>query len=126
MFAQLETSPTLSERTENAARGIASLVLHSLPSASSRRSTVCIFANDCEKGIVALRAGVHLCNRGVKVVVFAMRSQAVSDAYTRGLRVSSASGSRVVREVEGAFSCLILHSFLFLTILTSLLRSIRS
>lgn len=104
-FLKIETGPTSIQRTENAARGIASFILKKLSksksSSSTSRPSICILCDDCEKGTIALRAGVHLSNHNAKIVAFILTTDDHSERFRTNLREFSSAGGRIFRDVEG-------------------------
>lgn len=99
---QIETGPTSIQRTENAARGLAHYILRTLSQPrSTKRPSVCIVCDDCEKGAVALRSGVHLSNHGATVVAFILTTEDHSQTFKTGLREFSSAGGRILRDLEG-------------------------
>ena len=107
--SQIETGPTAIQRTENTGRGIAAFVLQTLsrdrrlfPLEPRKRPSICILCDDCDKGAVALRAGVHLSNHGSQVVAYILTTDDHSEVFRTNLRVFSSAGGRILRELESA------------------------
>ncbi|KAM0790590.1 hypothetical protein ACM66B_004455 [Microbotryomycetes sp. NB124-2] len=100
-IADIETGPTLVQRTEMAGLGIALFVLRHLSLDVGQSPEVCILCGESsEKAETALRAGVMLLNRGGRVTTLLSRSNAPPTIELReGLRVFSSAGGRIIRDL---------------------------
>ncbi|GAA5853393.1 hypothetical protein JCM5353_009037 [Sporobolomyces roseus] len=105
-IADIETSPSPSQRLELAAYQLTTFILthlsqkfalFPLPSPPQSRPSVLLLCTDCEKANVALRCGILLANRGCRVI--ALVDDARSEDFKTNLRVLSSSGGRIVRDV---------------------------
>ncbi|KAI5481466.1 enhancer of mRNA-decapping protein 3 [Pseudohyphozyma bogoriensis] len=109
-IAEIETGPTSSQRHENSSRCIASFILSlaspptSLFPLIKKRPKVGVLVEDCDKGLVGLRTGVHLSNHGAQVVGVllgaSVRSGVAGEEWRNGLRVFSSAGGRIIRDLE--------------------------
>ncbi|GAA5959543.1 hypothetical protein JCM3765_002365 [Sporobolomyces pararoseus] len=105
-IADIETSPSPSQRSELAAYQLTTFILGHLglkfglfpiPCPPQSRPSVLLLCTDCEKSNVALRSGILLANRGCRVV--ALVDDGKSEDLRTNLRVLSSSGGRIVREL---------------------------
>ncbi|GAA5897417.1 Edc3p [Sporobolomyces salmoneus] len=106
-IAEIESSPSPSQRLELAAYQLTTFVLSHLalkfglfpiPCLPQSRPSVLLLCTDCEKSNVALRAGILLANRGCRVV--ALVEDGKTEELKTNLRVLSSSGGRIVRELD--------------------------
>ncbi|KAK4052479.1 enhancer of mRNA decapping [Microbotryomycetes sp. JL201] len=92
-IADIETGPTLIQRSEVAGLGIALFVLRHLSLDVGQSPEVCILCGESEKAETALRTGVMLLNRGGRVTALMPKSTAAPTPELReGLRVVRPQG----------------------------------
>ncbi|GAA6029139.1 hypothetical protein JCM8097_001618 [Rhodosporidiobolus ruineniae] len=108
-IADIESAPSTFRRLEHSAFSLVHYLLstltsppHSLfppPSPPSSRPSILLLATDCEKGVVALKAGTLLANRGCRVAVLVEEGEGRSEGWRTGLRVLSSAGGRIVKDI---------------------------
>lgn len=106
LSSQIESFPTPLQRLEASSHALTTHILTSLSlpplSPPHSRPSICLLASDGTKGLVALRAGTTLANRGCRVVALVEEGGAGGEAWRTAVRVLSSAGGRIVRDVEGA------------------------
>ncbi|TNY23286.1 YjeF-related protein [Rhodotorula diobovata] len=103
-IAEIESFPTPLQRLEASSHALTTHILTSLSlpplSPPHSRPSICLLASDGTKGLVALRAGTTLANRGCRVVALVEEGGAGGEAWRTAVRVLSSAGGRIVRDVE--------------------------
>ncbi|GAA5922121.1 hypothetical protein JCM3775_003499 [Rhodotorula graminis] len=116
-IAEIESFPTSSQRVEASSHALTTYILthlslrHSLlppppsPTPSSTKPTrpsISLLCSADAKGLIALRAGTTLANRGCRVVALVEDGSAGSGAeeWRTAVRVLSSAGGRIVRDVQ--------------------------